>query len=391
MPRTILHLDLDAFFCAVEEQRDPTLRGIAFAVGGQPDQRGVVASCSYPARRFGVRSAMPMAQALRLCPNLMIVPHHYKDYRNTSRQVMELLHDLTPLVEQISIDEAFLDVTGLSPSGFEIAKRLQTTIHQRLNLPCSLGVASNKLVAKIANNISKSRAQGDGPPNAILVVPPGKEAAFLAPLPARELWGIGPKTEARLKQLGITTIGDLAQCSEKQLRHLFGKVGTDLTRRARGIDERPVETLHEAKSISKEITFSSDVRDADILIKTLRTQVEEVGWQLRQAELSGTTVKIKLRWSDFTTITRQVTLTQPTDQNREIFLAAQTLLEQTWPPGKPVRLLGVGISGLDTPRQQLSLWEDEDRTRHRRLQATLDELRTRFGKQMVKRGSDLDQ
>ena len=307
-----------------------------------------------------------------------------------SRQVMKLLYDITPLVEQISIDEAFLDVTGLPESGAGVAKHLQTTIHQQLNLPCSLGVATNKLVAKIANNIGKSRAEGDGPPNAILVVPPGKEAAFLAPLPARELWGIGPKTEARLKRLGITTIGDLAQYSTKQLTRLFGKLGTDLAQRARGIDKRPVETLHETKSISKEITFTSDVRDADTLIKTLRTQAEEVGWQLRQAGLNGTTVKIKLRWSDFTTLTRQMTLEQATDQDLDIFQAAQTLLKQTWPTGKPVRLLGVGISGLDTPRQQLSLWEDESRTRHRRLQTTLDELRARFGKRMVKRGSDLD-
>ncbi|MBI4771414.1 MAG: DNA polymerase IV, partial [Chloroflexi bacterium] len=206
MPRKILHLDLDAFFCAVEEQRDPALRGQAFAVGGRPEARGVVASCSYAARRFGVRSAMPMARAVKLCSGLIIVPSRHKVYSDVSRQVMERLYDLTPLVEQISIDEAFLDVSDLPESGEALARRLQATMRDELRLPCSLGVATNKLVAKIASDVGKAAARTGAPPNAILVVPPGEEAAFLAPLPAAALWGVGPKTATRLAGLGIHTI-----------------------------------------------------------------------------------------------------------------------------------------------------------------------------------------
>lgn len=302
MPRTILHLDLDAFFCAVEEQRDPSLQGQAFAVGGRPDQRGVVASCSYPARQLGVRSAMPMSQAVRLCPQLQIVPHHFKDYRRVSSAVMAHLHTLTPLVEQLSIDEAFLDISGLD--GEATARRLQHQINTELGLPCSLGVASNKLVAKIANNIGKGRAKTGSPPNAIEVVPHGQEATYLAPFPIRELWGVGPKTAERLHRLGVQTIGDLAQRPEKELTRLFGKLGTDLAQRARGIDERPVITEHETKSISKETTFVHDVHDTKILLQTLRKLSDSVGLALRNEGLSGTTVKIKLRWADFTTLTR---------------------------------------------------------------------------------------
>jgi nucleotidyltransferase/DNA polymerase involved in DNA repair len=209
--RKILHLDLDAFFCAVEEQRDPTLRGKAFAVGGRPDARGVVASCSYPARKFGVRSAMPMIQAKRLCPELIIVSWNHGDYRAVSKKVMALLHDLTPLVEPLSIDEAFLDVSDIPGDPEAIARRVQSGIRADLDLPSSLGVATNKLVAKIANNIGKSSAKTESYPNAITVVAPGQEAAFLAPLPTRELWGVGPKTAERLTRLGLKTIGDIAQ------------------------------------------------------------------------------------------------------------------------------------------------------------------------------------
>jgi len=220
MTRKILHLDLDAFFCSVEELHDPSLQGTPFAVGGRPDQRGVVASCSYAARRFGVHSAMPMAQAVKVCPALIIVPHHRRVYREISQQVMAYLHTVTPLVEQLSVDEAFLDVTALPRPTEALANQMQQTINTRFQLPCSLGVATNKLVAKIANNIGKAKASGDQPPNAIQVVPPGEEAAFLAPLPVRELWGVGPKTAERLAQISIQTIGDLAACSELVLAQI---------------------------------------------------------------------------------------------------------------------------------------------------------------------------
>jgi len=332
-----------------------------------------------------------MSTALRLCPQLEIVPHRFGAYRDASHAVMERLHDLTPLVEQLSIDEAFLDVTLLPEPVAEVAQRLQQQINDDLALPCSLGVASNKLVAKIANNIGKARAQTGAPPNAITVVPPGEEAAFLAPLPLRELWGVGPKTAEQLARLGLRTIGDLARWPADDLERRFGKLGGDLARRARGIDERPVETEHEVKSISRETTFSRDVRDADTLTRVLRRLSDEVGQRVRRAGLSGTTVKIKLRWSDFTTLTRQITLDNTTDQDNEIFTAALALFNEHWPARTPVRLIGVGLSGFQTPHRQLGLWDDQAALEEdRRLQTTLDELRERFGDDAIRRGSTLD-
>ena len=388
--RTILHLDLDAFYCAVEEQRDPALRGRPFAVGGKPDQRGVVSSCSYAARRFGVHSAMPMAQAVRICPNLIVVPADHSRYSAASAQVMERLHDMTPLVEQISIDEAFLDVTMRREDGELLALHLQATIRDELHLPCSLGVATNKLVAKIATNMGKAGVSRDAPPNAVLVVPAGQEAAFLAPLPVRELWGMGPKTAETLAKFGIRTIGDLARWSESDLTMRFGKHGADLAKRARGIDESPVEPEGETKSISKETTFARDERDGQILRRTLRQLAEGVGRRLRQEGLSGSTVKLKLRWSDFTTITRQVTLEQPTRHDEALYTAALDLFDNVWTEGQPVRLIGVGVSGFREASEQLGLWESSASAQEReKLEATLDQLRERFGESIIRRGSDL--
>ena len=319
MPRKILHLDLDAFFCSVEEKRNPELRGKAFIVGGLPDQRGVVASASYPARVFGVRSAMPTSRALRLCPGLVIVHGRHHTYSEISDQVMERMGELTPLIEQVSIDEAFLDVTDLSQPGLLIASRLQQQINTELELPCSIGIASNKLIAKTATDVGKaSRKEKSRPPNSILEVPPGEEAAFLAPLPAQTLWGIGPKTGTRLAELGVHTVGDILRIPERQLEHHFGKAGPELSLRARGIDLRPVITTHTAKSVSQETTFDRDIQNRTLLEKTLRELSEKVCYRLRQDDFAGTTVKIKVRWPDFTTLTRQVTLPQPTDQDSQV-------------------------------------------------------------------------
>ena len=388
--RKILHLDLDAFFCSVEERHDPALRGKPFAVGGRPDQRGVVASCSYAARRFGVRSAMPMSRAIGLCPQLLTVPHHFERYHEASSKVMDALHLLTPLVEQISIDEAFLDVTGLPQPAEEIARSLQAQIREVLGLPCSLGVATNKLVAKIANNVGKSKAQTSSPPNAITIIPPGREAAFLAPLPTTELWGIGPKTAERLAALGIHTIGDIAGRSEADLARHFGKNGAEMAQHARGIDDRPVETEHDIKSISNETTFARDVSDRETLTRTLRALTEEVGRRLRKSSLSGTTVHIKLRWSDFTTLTRQLTFRRPISLDIEIYSAALQIFDKHWPQGKAVRLIGVGISGFDQPFHQLGLWDAPDLSAEQ-LQSALDDLRERFGDDAIRRGVDLKQ
>ncbi len=386
--RKIIHLDLDAFFCAVEELRDPALRGKPFAVGGRPDQRGVVASCSYPARMFGIHSAMPMARALLLCPQLIIVSGRHGVYSEVSHKVMAHCYNRTNLVEQISIDEAFLDVSDLRPAAETIARELQATIWDELGLPCSLGVATNKLVAKIANNVGKAEKRSPDPPMAIKVVPPGEEAAFLAPLPVNELWGIGPKTAASLAALGIETIGDVARWPEADLVQRFGKHGYDLSQRARGLDDRPVATEYETKSLSRETTFAQDTTDGATLRRTLRHLAESVGRRLRRANLRGTTVKLKLRWADFTTLTRQVTLPQPTDQDNAIYTAAQQLFEQAWPAGKPVRLIGVGVSGLGQPAQQLGLWETPSE-KGQRLQDALDRVRERFGQEAIQRASDL--
>ncbi|NUQ85689.1 MAG: DNA polymerase IV [Anaerolineales bacterium] len=392
MTRTILHLDLDAFFCAVEEARNPELRGKAFAVGGKPGERGVVASCSYAARRNGVRSAMPMSQALRLSPGLIIIPARHRLYSEISRQVMAILHDLTTLVEQISIDEAFLDLSDIRDDPERLARGLQARIRDELHLPCSIGIASNKLVAKIATEVGKHlalkriKAQGAAePPNAVTVVPYGEEAAFLSPLPAEMLWGVGPKTSKRLSELGIHTIGDIAKWPEKELIRLFGENGRDLSRHAKGIDNRPVVTERETKSISQEVTFAVDVRDDKVLQKTIREQSGRVASQLRKNGLAGSTIKLKIRWPDFTTLTRQTTLGHRTDQEDEIAKAALELMKSVRKPNQAVRLIGVGVTGLGQPIRQLGLW-DVDSEKARRLQSAMNELQERYGRDVIRRG-----
>ena len=392
MPRTILHIDLDAFFCAVEEIRNPELRGKAFAVGGKPEERGVVASCSYAARRTGVRSAMPMSRAIRLSPGLIIVSSRHSHYSEVSRQVMQRLRDLTPLVEQISIDEAFLDLSDIHESPELIARKLQARINEELQLPCSIGIASNKLVAKIATEVGKSlalreiKAKGEiKPPNALTIVPSGEEAAFLAPLPAEMLWGVGPKTSVKLGSLGIHTIGDLARWPESNLIHAFGENGRDLARRARGEDERMVVTEHEAKSMSQETTFVRDVREDAALKKTLHQLSEEVGRNLRHSNLAGATIKLKIRWPDFTTLTRQVTLSQRTDDGEEIYDKVVELMGAVRKPGQAVRLIGVGVSGLGEPVRQLTLW-DTQTEKARRLRDAIEALRERYGDEVIQHG-----
>jgi DNA polymerase IV len=404
MPRIILHIDLDAFYCAVEETRNPELRGKAFAVGGRPEERGVVASCSYAARRMGVRSAMPVGKALRLCPGLLIVSSRHGLYSEVSRQVMERLHDLTSLVEQISIDEAFLDISDLPEAPESVAHKLQSRIHDELQLPCSIGLASNKMVAKIATDVGKSlalseiKAKGEvKPPNALTIVPLGEEAAFLAPLPAEMLWGVGPKTSARLTELGIYTIGDIAKWPESEMIRMFGENGRDLARHSKGLDERPIVTEHETKSISQEITFSRDVRDDKVLEKTVQEQSAEVARQLRKNDLAGSTIKLKIRWPDFTTLTRQTTLQHRTDQEDEIAKAALDLLKLVRKPNQAVRLIGVGVTGLGQPIRQLGLWDTSETVRRaalqldsekeRKLQAVLDALQEKYGKNIIKRGN----
>ncbi len=382
--RAIIHMDLDAFFVAVERLDNPALVGVPVLVGGRPEVRGVVASASYEARPFGVHSAMPTATALRLCPQAVLVSGHRERYVEMSRRVMTLLGGYTPLVEQTSIDEAYLDVTGteahFGPPG-QLARTLQDQIQADLGLSASFGVAINKLVAKIASDLHK--------PHGITVIRPGQEAAFLAPLPLTRLWGAGPAMRAALARLGAATIGDVAVLPLAELKSRFGAHGEGLWRAAHGIDDSPVTPEREAKSISREETFARDVRDAERLRRELLRMSDEVGGSLRRHHLQARTIGIKLRYPDFTTFTRQATLAEPTDTGPVIYAQALALFEALWDGRRPVRLLGVGASGLVPPARQLRLFEQEDQ-RQAQLDAALDRIRARFGENAIQRASLLE-
>ncbi len=294
---------------------------------------------------------MPMAQALKLCPEAVVLPARHSLYRQYSRRVMDLLHALTPLVEQISIDEAFLELTEQMAAweeAVEIARRLQGQARDEIGLSASLGVAANKQVAKVASDFRK--------PGGLTVVRPGEEAAFLAPLPARALWGVGPVTAERLAGMGVQTVGELAALDDQALRAAFGRHGPDMGRRARGFDDSPIVTERERKSISQERTFDRDIAELRPLKQQLWRMSQGVAGALQRAEVAGGVVAIKLRYSDFSTLTRQTTLPLPSDDAVEIYRAALTLLERTWEQGRPVRLLGVGAHQLTQPSRQLLLF-----------------------------------
>lgn len=349
-PRAIVHLDLDAFFASVEVLENPNLAGKPVVVGGRPEERGVVAAASYPARAFGVHSAMPMARALALCPQLVILPVRHSLYHRYSERVMAILHEASPLVEQMSIDEAYLDLTGQVPAWeetVEAARRLQARVRDEVGLSASLGVAANKVVAKVASGHDK--------PGGLTVVRPGEEAAFLAPLPVQTLPGVGPATAQKLAELGVTTIGDLARLPEADLRARFGRPGADLLLRARGIDDQPVVTEHELRSISQEVTFSRDLADLETMRRQLWQLSREVGQRLKEVGMAAGTVAIKLRYADFTTLTRQMSLAVPAGDEQGVYRAAQVLLDRAWQRGRPVRLLGVAARGLSAPPGQLPL------------------------------------
>ena len=353
--RAIVHLDLDAFYAAVEVLENQELAGKPLLIGGRPEDRGVVATASYPARAFGVRSAMPMARALALCPEAIVLPARHGLYRDYSQQVMAILHEMSQLVEQVSIDEAYLDLTDQVAAweeGIEVAQGLQRRIKEEIGLSASLGVASNKLVAKVASDRDK--------PGGLTVVPPGEEAAFLAPLPVRVLWGVGPVTAEKLAEIGVTTVADLGRLPEDVLRDRFGRNGMAMAGMARGVDERPVVTEHEPKSVSQEITFSRDLTDSEALRRQLWALSRGVARRLERKGLAAETVAIKLRYSDFVTLTRQMRLSVPTGDEREIYRAALVLLRRAWQRGRPVRLLGVAGRGLTPPVGQLPLRLDRE-------------------------------
>jgi DNA polymerase-4 len=354
-------------------------------VGGSPQGRGVVSSASYRARRFGVHSAMPTAQALRLCPEAMVIHPRHSLYREYSDRVMALLQEYTPLMEQLSIDEAFLDATSTWSrwgSAEGLARGVQERIQRELGLSASLGVATNKLVAKIASALEK--------PHGLVVVKPGEEEAFLAPLPIERLWGVGPATARPLHDLGIRTIGQLAALPEGYLEQRFGEHGRALVWHARGLDERPVESEETRKSISQENTFAQDMADPRRVDRELLRLSERVARRLRRRGLFARTVRIKLRWGDFTTLTRQRTLDQPTNLEQVLYQEGRELLRRAWPRGRRIRLIGIGVSNFTTVGHQLGLFGQGHSERLSRLAMVVDEIRDRFGEKAIQRASLLE-
>jgi len=376
--RTILHVDLDAFFAAVEQRDDPALRGKPVVVGmGGANDRGVVSAASYEARRFGVHSAMPIRTAKRLCPDCVFVPVRGAHYQRVSRDVMAILRRFTPLVEPVSIDEAFMDVTAsraLFGDGEAIANAIRRAIRDELSLTASVGVATTKLVAKVGSDLRK--------PDGLVVVPPGEEAAFLAPLPIARLWGVGPSTASALRDFAVTTIGDLAKLERAALVRRFGVHGASLVDRALGRDADAVSDPDAAKSIGHEHTFDEDTSDPEVLERTLLAMAEGVSGRLRHAGLKASTVTVKVRDSAFETLTRQRTLPEPTDMTDPIWRAALDLARPQM-RGKRIRLVGVTVSNLGA-REQLALFEPDDERQRRAVEAA-DELRERFGTRAVTR------
>ncbi len=376
---TILHVDLDAFFAAVEQRDRPELRGRPVVVGGAagPESRGVVSAASYEARAFGIHSAMPIRTAMALCPVAVFLPVDGRRYVLASREVMAILGRFTPVVEPISIDEAFLDVAGseaLFGPPESIAAAIKLAIRAEVGLTASVGVATTKLVAKIASDLRK--------PDGLVVVRPGEEAAFLAPLPISRLWGVGEKTRLALADFGVRTIGDLAAVPPDALRRRFGEHGAQLAERARGVDSSPVESPQDAKSISHEHTFDVDTSDREEIERTLLGLSEGVAARLRAAGLRAGTVAVKVRDSEFATHTRQRSLPEPTDLAGPIW---RTSVELARPllRGIRVRLLGVAARNLREPLQ-LALFTGEAE-RERRAVEAIDAIRKRFGPRAVTR------
>ncbi len=386
--RKILHLDLDAFFCAVEEKYDPSLKGKAFAVGGSPTGRGVVTSCSYAARAYGVRSAMPMGQALQLCPGLLAVSSNRGKYSENSKLVMKVLWEFSDLVEQISIDEAFIDLKNSTEDLKFTAKKIQSKIFKNTSLPSSIGGASNKLVSKIANNVGKISVKTKDYPRSINIIPPGKEEEFLAPLPTIALWGVGPKSSLAMERLGIYTIGDIADYPLFDLVKHFGSHGYSLSKRSKGIDNSPLSIHRDRKSVSHENTFSSDLLDKNKILSTLRKQAAKVSKVLVNKNLKGNTVKIKFRYSDFTTLSRQITVPDTIDQTEDIFSIGKKLFLDNWKNNFPIRLIGIGVTNFVSSDSQLSLWDAEQKMKEAELSNLVDQINLKYGNKSIKIGSE---
>jgi len=385
MLRQILHVDMDAFFVSVEELEDPSLTGKAVIVGGDPDGRGVVAAASYEARKFGVHSAQPLRTARRLCPHAIFLRGHHEKYREYSEKIYRIFSEFTPVVEMVSIDEAYLDLTGcerLHGSAFRVADSLIRKVKERTGLNCSVGVSTSHLVSKIASDQAK--------PHGLLYVLPGYEAKFLAPLPVRRMPGIGKVTEPELGRLGITMIGDLQNFGFDALKRRFGKYGEWLYTKSQGQDIDAYAYQEEAKSISHETTYDKDTADLEEIERTLSYLAQLVARRLRDSGLFARTVGLKLRYSDFRTITRDVTLGEPTHLDSVIFENVLQLLESNWNRRLKVRLLGVRASNLEKAVFQLNLLEAPQKQKLDRLMRATDRVREKFGFDAVRLARSLD-
>jgi len=388
MDRVILHVDMDAFFASVEQHDNPALRGKPVLVGAPADQRGVVAAASYEARKFGVHSAMPSQEAARRCPTAVFVRPNMKRYQEVSQQILTIFERFTPLVEPLSVDEAFLDVTGsekLFGSGVEIGEQIRRAIRDELGLTASVGVAPNKFLAKLASDMNK--------PDGLTRVPFTRDAiiAFLAPLPVGRMWGVGAVTGQHLEACGIRTIGDLQTASPATLIRAVGEHSTGhLKKLAFGDDPREIVTEHEEKSIAKEHTFPKDVQARPLLERTLLSLVDEVGTTLRRKGKYATVVRLKLRWQGFRTITRQHQMHPPSCDAFSLRRAAMALLQRE-EISQPVRLIGVSVSGLcDRPSVQLDLFDEDAQGREKReqLSRSVDALRSKYGAPAIGRAEE---
>jgi len=383
LSRTIFHVDMDAFFVSVEELYDPSLKGKAVVVGGQRDERGVVSAASYEARKFGVHSAMPLRTAAKQCPHAIFVDGHPERYRECSEKVYKILGAFTPQVEMASIDEAYLDMTGterLHGPPLKAAHNLHQRMKTETGLNCSVGIGSSRLIAKVSS--------GQAKPNGILYIVPGEEAKFLAPLNVREIPGVGKVMESNLHALGIQKVGDLTKLEEGELEHRFGKWGLALAGKARGEDaggwfDSEVAEEHDAKSISHEHTYNDDTADPVQLESTLMRLSEMVGRRLREAHFHARTVQLKLRYKDFTTITRAHSLPNPTQLDTEIFENIRALFRKNWKKGVQIRLLGVHASSFTTESAQIDLLEGNRQQRWKDALTAADKLRDRFGESKV--------
>jgi DNA polymerase-4 len=383
LPKTIFHVDMDAFFVSVEELYDPSLKGKAVVVGGQRDERGVVSAASYEARKFGVHSAMPLRTAARLCPHAIFVDGHPSRYREYSEKVYGVLNRFSPLVEMASIDEAYLDMTGthrLHGPPLRAAHTLHQVMKSETQLNCSVGIGASRLVAKVSSAQAK--------PNGVLWIIPGEEAKFLAPLSVRDIPGVGKVMEKNLNDLGIHKVGDLAQLEESTLEEKFGKWGLALAGKARGEDaggwfDSEVGADLDPKSISHEHTYNQDTANVEQLESTLMRLSEMVGRRLREHGLYAGTIQLKLRYKDFTTITRAHSLPGPTQLDTEIFEQARALFHHNWKAGAPVRLLGVHASSFATRTGQIALLDPQRQSRWQQALSAADRLRDKYGESSV--------